>query len=81
LISSLLAALEKGPIQAVVKPNAKKTEVLEWLDDHTVKIAIAAPAEENKANVELVRFLSKQVKRRVRIKSGLTSKRKVVELV
>lgn len=75
----VLVALEKGRLSVLVKPNAKKTEVLDWVDN-TVKIAVAAPAEDNKANVELVKFLSKLAGQRVKIVSGLTSKRKVVAL-
>ncbi|HRH31729.1 MAG TPA: DUF167 domain-containing protein [bacterium] len=41
-----------------VKPNAKVTQVISKLDDHTFVIALHAPATEGKANEELVEFLS-----------------------
>ncbi len=61
-----------------VKPNARKTEILskgeKW------EIAVAAPADKDKENKELVRFLSKELKRKVRIKSGLKSRDKLLIL-
>lgn len=62
-----------------IKPNAKKSEILNQEAD-TWHIAVKAPAEDNKANKELVRFLSKKLKKRVRIKSGLKSKTKILEI-
>ena len=42
-------------------------------------IAIKEKAEDNKANIELVRFLSKELGKRVRIKTGLKFKIKILE--
>lgn len=75
-----IAALENVNFKVLVKPNANKTEILGY-DKKALKIAIKAPADKNKANLELIKFLSKQLKRKVRIKSGLTSKEKVVCVV
>lgn len=41
-----------------ITPNAKKSEILGW-EDGFLKIKIAAPAIEGKANAELTRFLAK----------------------
>lgn len=65
-------------VQVLVKPNAKKSEILE--ESPILKIAINAPAEENKANIELIKFLTKHYKKKVKIVSGLKSKRKIIEL-
>ncbi len=59
-----------------VKPNAKKTEVLSKGD--VWEVTVAAPADKDKANKELVRFLSKMLKKKVRIKSGLKSRDKLI---
>ncbi|MFH1649682.1 MAG: DUF167 domain-containing protein [Candidatus Woesearchaeota archaeon] len=64
-------------LRVKVKPNASKTEIIEILDGKVI-IAIKAPADKNKANAELVRFLSKELKRQCRIKSGLTSREKTI---
>ncbi len=79
---ALVVALKKGSVSILAKPNAKKTEVRGFDDERQAwKVAIAAPAEDNKANVELIRFLSKIAKKPVKILLGLTNKRKVVVLV
>jgi uncharacterized protein (TIGR00251 family) len=62
--------------KVLVKPNAKKTEIL---SEDPLKIAIAAPPDKNKANLELVKFLSKKLGR-VKIVSGHTSREKILEL-
>ncbi|HBP00266.1 MAG: hypothetical protein UU48_C0008G0014 [Candidatus Uhrbacteria bacterium GW2011_GWF2_41_16] len=41
-----------------VQPNARQTEITNWLDDTTVKIRVAAIAEKGKANEALLRFLA-----------------------
>ena len=65
-----------------VKPNAKKTEVLSY-DSITriVKISVAAPADKDKANKELLRFVSKQLGKRVVFVSGLRSREKVLKRI
>ncbi|MFH1590135.1 MAG: DUF167 domain-containing protein [archaeon] len=60
-----------------VSPNSKKTEIKE-VKDGVVFVNIAAPADKNKANVEVVKFFSKMLKKQVRIKSGLKSKEKTL---
>ena len=42
---------------------------------------IKAPPEDNKANVEVVKFFSKIVGKKVKIVSGMTSKKKVIRVV
>jgi uncharacterized protein (TIGR00251 family) len=67
-------------LRILVKPNANKSEILER-GDGFLKVAVAAPPDKNKANKELIRFLSKEFKTKVRIKSGLASKEKIVEYI
>lgn len=66
-----------------VKPNAKITKVVRWLDDKTVEIAIHAPPKEGKANAELIRFLADKLdtsKTSISIVSGTMAKLKRVEI-
>jgi len=65
-------------LSIVVKPNARKTEVIEEGD--VVRIAVAAPPEDNKANIELLKFLKRELGP-VRLVSGAKSKRKIIEII
>lgn len=77
---ALITALNKGAISVLAKPNAKKSEVIGFDKSRQAwRVAIAARAEDNEANIELIRFLSKIAKKRVKIASGLTSKQKIVK--
>ncbi|MBW2991539.1 DUF167 domain-containing protein [Candidatus Woesearchaeota archaeon] len=66
-------------LKIIVKPNKKKNYVLGYdYEKKALIVEIAAPAEQNKANKEVTKFLSKLMKKRVRIKSGHTSKEKLL---
>jgi len=66
-------------LTVLVKPNANTTEVLGWDPERqALRISIAAPARENKANIMLVRILKKLTGRQCHILTGATSHRKVV---
>ncbi len=65
-----------------VHPNAKKN-ALEWLDEDTVKVRIAAPATEGRANKALIAFLAEHFdlpKSKIRIVRGLTTRMKHIEI-
>ena len=59
-----------------VIPGAGKDEVVEG-DILTVKVK--APAKDNKANIAVLKILKKHFGKEVRLLSGLTGKKKVVE--
>ena len=68
-------------LKILVKPNAKKTDILGWDEDKKIlRVAVSAPAEDNKANIAIIKFFSKKLGKRVRIVSGLKSKQKVLSL-
>lgn len=60
-----------------VRSASKKTEI-KGVKDGVVLVNIVAPADKNKANLEVVKFFSKLLKKQVRIKSGLKSREKVL---
>jgi len=69
-------------INVYVQPRASKTTVA-GMHDGCVKIRLAAPPVDGAANVALVEFIAAQLniaKSRVRIVSGSSSRRKVVEV-
>ncbi len=70
----------QGNITIQVQPNARRNEVLGF-EDGILHVKIAAPPVKGKANKELVLFLSQLIgvsKSSINIKSGFTSRRKVI---
>lgn len=66
-----------------IQPGAKKTEVA-GRHGEALKIRLAAPPVDGKANEALLRFIADQLKlpkSAVSLKSGQTSRQKVVEVV
>lgn len=74
--------ITKNKIYISVKPNAKKTEILSFdAENKIVKIAVAAAPDKDKANKELLKFISRELKKKVAFVSGLRSKEKVLEIL
>jgi uncharacterized protein (TIGR00251 family) len=73
--------LRNNRLHVHVKPNAPETK-LQGYDKarDAVTIAVAAPPENNKANIALLKFVKKQLGRPVALKSGATSRDKVIEV-
>jgi hypothetical protein len=67
-------------LQVKVKPNARETKVLSE-EGNVMTIAVAAPPEDNKANIELIKFLSRKLKKQVRIVSGFGNRSKTLEVL
>ncbi len=63
-------------VQVKVRPGARKNEVLKFEDE--LVVAISAKPEDGKANLELEKYLSKLSGKKAVIKSGFSSKRKLV---
>src|SRR3989344_4901156 len=55
-----------------VKPNAKETKIISKSESE-MTIALAAPATNGKANLELIKFLKKTFKTDIKILRGKTS--------
>lgn len=65
-------------IYVKVKPSSGKQEITREGDSYLVYLK--SPPENNKANVELLKLLQTYFKAKVRIKSGLTSRNKIIEI-
>ena len=66
-----------------IQPGAKKTEVV-GLHGDALKIRLAAPPVDGKANEALIRYIAERLqlsKSAVSLKSGQTSRQKVLEVV
>ena len=65
----------------LVKPNSRENKI-ESFDNqrNAYRISIKAKPEGNKANIEVIKFLSKLLKKRVKIVAGFKSREKIVEI-
>lgn len=69
-------------IEVYVQPRASKTQVA-GRHDGRIKIRLAAPPVDGAANAELIRFVAARLgiaKSQVRLVSGESSRRKVLEI-
>ncbi|MBI2508422.1 DUF167 domain-containing protein [Candidatus Woesearchaeota archaeon] len=68
------------PLKLKVKPNSKRTEILKEEGDEVV-LAVKSPAENNKANIEILKFFAKEFKVKVKIIYGLKSGKKIIDKI
>lgn len=69
-------------IEVHIQPNSNENKII-YKENNIFKIKIKAPAIENKANNELIKFLSKEFnleKTLISIKSGKNSKKKLINI-
>lgn len=66
-------------ITVKVVPNSGRQEVVE-VEKDTYKVFLKKTPKENKANEELIKLLSRRLKKKVRIVTGKTSRKKTLEL-
>ena len=75
-------SISERKFKVIVKPNSRENKIIEFDKDKSAYIIkIKARAEDNKANIELIKFLSKLLKKKVRIASGLKSREKIIEVL
>lgn len=70
-------------LKVKIQPNAKKNAIVGPLADGTIKIKIASPPLDGRANEELIKFLSReyQVPRsQIQILQGTKSKIKLIKI-
>jgi uncharacterized protein (TIGR00251 family) len=76
---------QKGSALAVrVTPRASRNEIVELLEDGTIKVRIAAPPSDNEANATLIDFLAEVLgvpKSRLDIVAGVTGRDKLISVV
>lgn len=74
--------IQNRKFRIIVKPNSKESKIQGFdREKNAYRISIKAKPEGNKANMEIIRFLSKSLKKRVKIASGLKSKEKIIEII
>ena len=67
-------------VNVLVKPNSSKQEILYDKDTESYIIWLKSPANEGKANAELLKLMKKHFKKTPRIIAGKTSRKKIIEL-
>jgi uncharacterized protein (TIGR00251 family) len=76
---------KKGSALAVrVTPRASRNEIVELMEDGTIKVRIAAPPSDNDANEALILFLSEVLgvpKSRLDIVAGASGRDKLISVV
>ena len=76
---------KRGAALAIrVTPRARKDEIVEILADQTIKIRLAAPPVEGKANQALIEFLAKVLdvpRSKVEIIAGASGRDKLVSIL
>jgi uncharacterized protein len=73
--------IKNNSLTILVKPNSSKNEITGYDDARgAVKVNIKAPAEDNKANAEVVKFFRKLLGIEIRIISGLKNKIKILKV-
>lgn len=74
--------IHNNRLKVRVKPNASKTAILNYNEKRqAIEIAIKAIPDKGEANKELIKFLTKLLKKKVIIKSGKTSRDKWLEIL
>lgn len=76
---------QRGSALAVrVTPRASRNEIVEILDDGTIRVRLAAPPSDNEANVALIDFLSEILgvpKSKLDIVAGNAGRDKLISVV
>jgi len=72
--------IKDNSLKIIVKPNSDKNEILGYIPEkQALKVAIKAPPENNKANIEIIKFFNRLTKKQTHIITGLTSKEKLLK--
>lgn len=73
--------LKKGRVKIIIKANSPENRITGYDEDRdALRVEIKEPAQDNKANIEIIKYFRKLTGRNVRILRGITSKRKTIEL-
>lgn len=66
-------------LKIIVKPNSSKTDIIKYdLERDALIVSVHAKPEDNKANIEIIKFFSKKLKKKIVIKSGLKFREKLL---
>ena len=73
--------IKNNHLKILVKPNSKKTEIAGYDDEKkALRVNVKAPPEDNKANMAVMKFFKKLLKKEVTISKGLKNKEKLLSI-
>ena len=73
--------IQDNKLKVLIKPNSSKNSILDFdSNKKALRISIKAAPEKGKANQELVKFLSKLLKKKVMIIKGLKNREKILKI-
>ena len=71
----------ESKFKIIAKPNSRENKISFDKERNAYRISINAKPEDNKANIEIIKFLSKTLKKKVIIISGLKSREKMIQVM
>ncbi len=73
--------IREGNVKVILKSNSPKNRIVKFDSERNVyRVEIKAPAQHNKANIELVKFLSRFLKKDVKLIKGFKSREKLIKI-
>ena len=74
--------IDDAVFKIIVKPNSPANKIVSIDENRNAfRVNIAAPADKDKANREVIKFFSKLLKKKVEIVKGLRSKEKMLRVI
>lgn len=74
--------LKSNPFKVIVKANMPRTEFLGYDGEREAyRINVHAQPRKGKANIEIIKFFKKKLKKDVKIISGAGSKEKLLKII
>lgn len=72
--------IKNNSIKIIVRPNSRKNEIISYDEEkQALRVNIKAEPERGKANLEVITFFNKLIKKQTRIIKGLTSREKLLK--
>lgn len=73
--------IAQNPFKIIVKTNSSKNQIMGYDTDRgAYRVSIKSKPENNRANIEIIKFFSRLLNNKVRIIKGLKNKEKVLKI-
>ncbi len=72
--------IKEKKFKIIAKPNSKENKIERYDAERKAYIvSVKAKPEDNKANIEMIKFLSRELEGKVRIASGFRGREKIIQ--